>query len=51
MAYHNGALWFFAPSGVLRFDLHAKTMRKVLPALTAAIDGAGGASCERGDHL
>lgn len=51
MAYHNGMLWFFGASGVMRYDLHAKTMRKVLPALTTTIDGAGGASCERGDHL
>ena len=51
MSYHNGSLWFFAATGVMRFDLHARTMRKVLPPLAMTIDGAGGASCERGDHL
>ena len=48
MAFHRGALWFFGPSGVLRFDLGTKTLRKELPALSLPIDGAGAASC--GDH-
>ena len=51
MAHHMGALWFFGQNGVMRFDLGTKTMAKVLPALSVPIDGAGGASCERGDHL
>lgn len=45
MAFHKGALWFFSQSGVMRFDLGTKTMKKVLPALGVLIDGAGGASC------